>query len=522
MLILLIKNLPDITSQDSLKKIFTKFGKINWIKKKKSKIFENTYLISLLDKTKIFCNKKNVFSTIIDGKEVKIQKMSGGCEKKVDIKKITLNKTKSYEIKKRETNLPEGSLDVINFHQSITEKEVLHLFGHFGHIIGFRIKDTTKFLKNSKRVSIRYAIPECALKAACFFEKKIYKGNVLRIQRINTIVQEYSTSNDTTFRIFKKLQNHNHNKKFCLFNSWISLFVNNCNNHNTFDKNFGEKNFPNQNIAQSFFSKSRFLISQGKFRTESKLSLKKEGVLINLLPFSNILKRSRRFFFVKYKPGDDRFFCLSALKKFGKVKNFYFFFRTSMIIVGYKKSSEAKTAFKSLQKRLEGGSGRLINWVPLHFEKKRKFSSEFNGKNSEKNVKFRNDSLNFKGTVKKLKSFEELSIKNNIYKKDVNLERTPIKDLNFNMGKKNLNSFCFFSGKLIVRNIPFKTKINDLKKIFSIFGKILSIRLPKRKNGENRGFAFIKFNHLNDAKKALFFVQNTKIDSRSLRVILIK
>ena len=76
---------------------------------------------------------------------------------------------------------------------------------------------------------------------------------------------------------------------------------------------------------------------------------------------------------------------------------------------------------------------------------KRKFSSEFNGKNSEKNVKFRNDSLNFKGTVKKLKSFEELSIKNNIYKKDVNLERTPIKDLNFNMGKKNLNSFCFFS-----------------------------------------------------------------------------
>jgi RNA recognition motif-containing protein len=81
--------------------------------------------------------------------------------------------------------------------------------------------------------------------------------------------------------------------------------------------------------------------------------------------------------------------------------------------------------------------------------------------------------------------------------------------------------FCFFSGKLIVRNIPFKTKINNLKKIFSIFGKILSIRLPKRGNGENRGFAFIKYNHLNDAKKALFFVQNTKIDSRSLRINLV-
>jgi len=114
-----------------------------------------------------------------------------------------------------------------------------------------------------------------------------------------------------------------------------------------------------------------------------------------------------------------------------------------------------------------------------------------------------------------------LSIKNNLYKKVVNWEKTPIKDFGFNIGKKNINSFCFFSGKLIVRNIPFKTKINNLKKIFSIFGKILSIRLPKGKNGENRGFAFVKYNHLNDAKKALYFVQNTKIDSRSLRIILI-
>ena len=517
MLTLLVRNLPNTTSQDSLKNFFTKFGEINWIKKKKSKIFENTYLISLLDKNEIFFNEKNVFSTIIDGKEVKIQKMRGGSGEKVDLKKIT----KSHEIKKIKTNLPEGSLEVINFHQSITEKEILRLFVHFGHIIGFQIKEATKFLKNSKKVSIRYAIPECALKAACFFEKKIYKGNVLRIHKINTIVQEYSGSNDTTFKIFKKLQSDDDNKKFCLYNSWISLFVNNSNINNIFDKNYGERNFPNQKIAQSFFSKGSLLISQGKVRTESKLSLKKEGVLINLFPFSNILKRSRRFFFVKYKPGEDEFFCLEVLKKFGKVKNFYFFFRTNMIIVGFKKSSEAKVAFKNLQKRLVGDGMGLIDWVPFHFEKKQKFSLEFKDNDSKTNIKFRNNSLNFKDIGEKLKSFEKLSIKNNIYKKVVKLEKTQIKNLSFDIEGKNLNSFCFFSGKLIVRNIPFKTKINNLKKIFSIFGKILSIRLPKKGNGENRGFAFIKYNHLNDAKKALFFVQNTKIDSRSLRINLV-
>jgi RNA recognition motif-containing protein len=41
MLTLLVRNLPNKISQDSLKKIFSKFGEINWIKKKKSKIFEN-------------------------------------------------------------------------------------------------------------------------------------------------------------------------------------------------------------------------------------------------------------------------------------------------------------------------------------------------------------------------------------------------------------------------------------------------------------------------------------------------
>ncbi len=44
-----------------------------------------------------------------------------------------------------------------------------------------------------------------------------------------------------------------------------------------------------------------------------------------------------------------------------------------MIIVGYKKSSDAKLAFKQLQKRLVGEEGRLINWIPLHFEKKKNF-----------------------------------------------------------------------------------------------------------------------------------------------------
>ena len=77
-------------------------------------------------------------------------------------------------------------------------------------------------------------------------------------------------------------------------------------------------------------------------------------------------------------------------------------------------------------------------------------------------------------------------------------------------------------GKIIVRNIPFQTKLYEIRKIFSIFGKILSIRLPKKKNGENRGFVFIDYCSLNDAKKAIFLIQNTRLQSRNLKVSFLK
>lgn len=76
-------------------------------------------------------------------------------------------------------------------------------------------------------------------------------------------------------------------------------------------------------------------------------------------------------------------------------------------------------------------------------------------------------------------------------------------------------------GNLIIRNLPFKSNLLDLKRIFSKIGKILSIRLPKKKDGTNKGFAFIVYQTLNDAKKALLLFQNTKIGSRNLKITLL-
>jgi len=79
------------------------------------------------------------------------------------------------------------------------------LFVHFGHIIGFQIKEATKFLKNSKKVSIRYAIPECALKAACFFEKKFIRGMYFAFKKL---IQLLKNIQHQMTQLLKSLKNY--------------------------------------------------------------------------------------------------------------------------------------------------------------------------------------------------------------------------------------------------------------------------------------------------------------------------
>jgi hypothetical protein len=525
MLKLLVKNVSNLTSLNSLKKILEHFGKINWIKKKKTKILENTYLVSFYNEYKKNLGERKIFSIIIDGKEVKIKKIKNENVEKMTLKKKKLKKIVHHNLNKIPTSFPEGSLEVVNFHQSITEKEVLSLFGYFGYIIDFQIKKDTRFHNNSKKVMVRYGIPECAIKAACFIEKKIYKGIILRIYKINTIntiKKEYSPIKHTVFDTFKKLQNDNDRKKIQLYNSWISLFVGNETIQNVFEEKYGNKKSENSKIDQSVYSKGHLMITQGRSHAESKLSLKKEGVLFDLYPFSNQFKKSRKSFFVKYKTESIDFSCLDTLKKFGKVKTFFFFFKSNTIIISYKRNSDAEIAFKHLRQKSTGEGYKLIDWVPLNFEKKRESLLRSVKTNSEKNNKNQKKAIHSKVASKIPVTLEKFYSKNKFYKPEYVYKQDVIKQFNYHLEKKFSTSHGFFRGKLIVRNIPFKIQINDLKKIFSIFGKIISIRLPKRKNGENRGFAFIDYGNLYNAKKALYFVQNTKIDSRFLKINLIE
>lgn len=71
------------------------------------------------------------------------------------------------------------------------------------------------------------------------------------------------------------------------------------------------------------------------------------------------------------------------------------------------------------------------------------------------------------------------------------------------------------STKLLVRNVAFEATEKDLRKLFSPFGKIKSLRLPM-KFGNHRGFAFVEYVTKQEAQNALQALANTHLYGRHL------
>lgn len=59
------------------------------------------------------------------------------------------------------------------------------------------------------------------------------------------------------------------------------------------------------------------------------------------------------------------------------------------------------------------------------------------------------------------------------------------------------------STKIMVRNIPFQSNVNEIKDLFKTFGELKAVRLPKKMSSDqHRGFGFIDFVNKSDAKNA--------------------
>uniref|UniRef100_A0A0B6ZN92 RRM domain-containing protein n=1 Tax=Arion vulgaris TaxID=1028688 RepID=A0A0B6ZN92_9EUPU len=71
-------------------------------------------------------------------------------------------------------------------------------------------------------------------------------------------------------------------------------------------------------------------------------------------------------------------------------------------------------------------------------------------------------------------------------------------------GRQKQNETKQKSTKILVRNIPFEAKRREIEELFRVFGELKFVRLPKKLGGTgpHRGFAFVDFLTIQDAKRA--------------------
>ncbi|KAL1842201.1 hypothetical protein VTK73DRAFT_3188 [Phialemonium thermophilum] len=70
--------------------------------------------------------------------------------------------------------------------------------------------------------------------------------------------------------------------------------------------------------------------------------------------------------------------------------------------------------------------------------------------------------------------------------------------------------------KIVVKNLPFEATKKDVRALFSTYGQLRSVRVPKKFNSTSRGFAFAEFTTAREAENALHALQDTHLLGRRL------
>ncbi|MCD8484612.1 RNA-binding protein [Candidatus Woesebacteria bacterium] len=77
--------------------------------------------------------------------------------------------------------------------------------------------------------------------------------------------------------------------------------------------------------------------------------------------------------------------------------------------------------------------------------------------------------------------------------------------------------------KLFVGNLPWSTKEEDLRDLFSEFGELVSVKLiTDRQSGRSKGIAFVEYTEESAAEAAIEAMHESEVDGRNIIVAVAK
>ncbi|OJD26505.1 hypothetical protein ACJ73_02117 [Blastomyces percursus] len=80
----------------------------------------------------------------------------------------------------------------------------------------------------------------------------------------------------------------------------------------------------------------------------------------------------------------------------------------------------------------------------------------------------------------------------------------------------NAKKLAMRGTKILIKNLPFQATKKDIRNLFSAYGKLRSVRVPRKFDGTARGFAFADFVSAREAENAMDALKNTHLLGRRL------
>ncbi|XP_068595474.1 RNA-binding protein 28 [Brachionichthys hirsutus] len=124
--------------------------------------------------------------------------------------------------------------------------------------------------------------------------------------------------------------------------------------------------------------------------------------------------------------------------------------------------------------------------------------------------------------LKEIKEFDGQRLSLSVAKKKIQDRKKPASEDPAAAPKQNQQKTSFRKNKLkarlIIRNLSFKCSEEDLKQVCGKFGIVLEAKIPLKPDGKMRGFAFVQFQNVSGAAKALNGLNLTEIKGRKVAV----
>jgi len=462
-----------------------------------------------------------------------------------------------------------GRLFVRNLCFDCKEEDLREAFEQFGDVSEIQlIIDPNQPSKNLGYAHITYMIPENAIRAMQQLDGDVFQGRMLHVLP-GKLKREDVTSNDVTrdqLSSFKKEKAKEMTKNAEKSVNWNTLFISPSAVADVIAARYGASKRDVSESTSTHSAAVKMALGESEIVAETRDFLLKNGV--HLDAFGNAASaRSKNVIIAKNLPTETS---SGELRKlfggFGKLGRVLIAPAATTAIIEFVTSSSAKKALLKLAYRSFHHTPLYLEWAPSDvFTKPEVTSSDDtpskmppSSDTSSKMTSFKNTAtlfvknLNFETTESGLKELFEstgrvvdvvISRKHDLRRgtslsmgygfvelasgddallclqklqgadldgHKLELKKSEKKGLSEG-SRRNLQKEEDADGrsKILVRNIPFQAKQDEIQSLFSSFGDLKSVRLPTRAtlassgaSHNHRGFAFVDFINVENAKLA--------------------